>query len=326
MGLYGPVYRSAGDIQQVKGRCPLRQPFFAAVLFFSFYVNFFLSPSVCGIASHHSTERGPFYGLGKGVLCLELDYNKLLCLVSEMGYRLMESGAEIYRVEESIRRLLQAYGVAQGEVFAIPNCIIISLTSPQGHPLTQIRRMPAHGTDIYLLEQYNGLCRRLCSQTPPFDDALEQMTEIQRNHRIYPLWIQLLAYFLGCGMFSLFYGGSPLDGVCGGLCGVVIGICLTLTSRLGANLFFKTVAGGAASALAAVLLIALGVGNNLDLIIIGALMALVPGIAITNAMRDIMAGDMVAGISKGAEALLIGAAIALGTALSLGLTQMFMGG
>lgn len=62
----------------------------------------------------------------------------------------------------------------------------------------------------------------------------------------------------------------------------------------------------------------LGVGQNQDLIIIGALMALVPGIAMTNAMRDIMAGDMVAGISKAAEALLIGAAIALGTALALG--------
>ena len=262
----------------------------------------------------------------KGVLCLELDYNKLLCLVSEMGYRLMESGAEIYRVEESIRRLLQAYGVAQGEVFAIPNCIIISLTSPKGEPLTQIRRMPAHGTDIYLLERYNGLCRKLCSQAPPFDEALEQMEAIRRDHRVYPLWIQLLAYFLGCGMFSLFYGGTPLDGVCGGLCGMVIGLCLTLTSRLGANLFFKTVAGGAASALAAVLLIHLGVGENMDAIIIGALMALVPGIAFTNAMRDIMAGDMVAGISKAAEALLIGAAIALGTALSLGLTRLFMGG
>ena len=260
------------------------------------------------------------------MLCLELDYNKLLGLVGEMGYRLMESGAEIYRVEESIRRLLQAYGVEQGEVFAIPNCIIISLTSPQGEPLTQIRRMPAHGTDIYLLEQYNGLCRKLCSQAPPFDDALEQMADIRRNHRVYPLWVQLLAHFLGCGMFSLFYGGSPADGVCGGLCGVVIGLCLTLISRLGANLFFKTVAGGAASALAAVLLTGLGLGENLDRIIIGALMALVPGIAITNAMRDIMAGDMVAGISKGAEALLIGAAIALGTALSLGLTGMFMGG
>ncbi len=70
----------------------------------------------------------------------------------------------------------------------------------------------------------------------------------------------------------------------------------------------------------------LGVGQNQDLIIIGALMALVPGIAMTNAMRDIMAGDMVAGISKAAEALLIGAAIALGTALALGLTRMVTGG
>ena len=103
---------------------------------------------------------------------LELDYNKLLDMVSEMGYRLMESGAEIYRVEESIHRLLEAYGVPRGEVFAIPNCIIVSLISPEGRPLTQIRRMPPHGTDIYLLEKYNGLCRRLCQETPPFDQAL----------------------------------------------------------------------------------------------------------------------------------------------------------
>ena len=263
---------------------------------------------------------------GKGREPLELDYNKLLRLVSELGYRLMESGAEIYRVEESIHRLLRAYGVEEGEVFAIPNCIIISLTSPQGEPLTQIRRMPPHGTDIYLLEKYNGLCRELCRQAPPFDEALERLARIRREHPEYPLWVQLLAYFLGCGMFTLFYGGSPMDGVCGGLCGVVIGLCLTLTVRLGANLFFRTVAGGAASALAAVALTGLGLGENMDFIIIGALMALVPGIAITNAMRDIMAGDMVAGISKGAEALLIGAAIALGTALALGLIRVFGGG
>ena len=107
---------------------------------------------------------------------------------------------------------------------------------------------------------------------------------------------------------------------------MVIGLCLALMTRLGANLCFRTIAGGAASALAAVALTRLGVGQNQDLIIIGALMALVPGIAMTNAMRDIMAGDMVAGISKAAEALLIGAAIALGTALALGLTRMVTGG
>ena len=254
------------------------------------------------------------------------DYSQLLEMVSEMGFRLMLSGAEIYRVEESVGRLLQAYGAERGEVFAIPNCIIVSLTSPQGEPMTQIRRMPSHGTDIYLLEKYNDLCRRMCRETPPFEAALERMREIERTHKVYSLPVQLLAHFLGCGMFSLFYGGSARDGLCGGLCGMVICLCLALISRLGANLFFKTIAGAAASAFAALALTAAGIGQNPDCIIIGALMALVPGIAFTNAMRDIMAGDMVAGISKAAEALLIGAAIALGTALALGLTRMLMGG
>ena len=166
---------------------------------------------------------------------LELDYNKLLDMVSEMGYRLMKSGAEIYRVEESIQRLLQSYGAPRGEVFAIPNCLMVSLTSPDGRPVTQIRRMPTHGTDIYLLEKYNGLCRRLCRETPAFEEALEQMEAITRTHRVYSLPTQLAAHFLGCGMFSLFYGGTPADGLCGGLCGMVIGLCMALMTRLPAN-------------------------------------------------------------------------------------------
>ena len=220
------------------------------------------------------------------------------------------------------------FGAVAGIMVYIAVEELIPSSRQYGHdrPALWATRMPTHGTDIYLLEKYNGLCRRLCRETPAFEEALEQMEAITRTHRVYSLPTQLAAHFLGCGMFSLFYGGTPADGLCGGLCGMVIGLCMALMTRLGANLFFRTIAGGAASALAAVALTWLGVGQNQDLIIIGALMALVPGIAMTNAMRDIMAGDMVAGISKAAEALLIGAAIALGTALALGLTRMVTGG
>ena len=257
---------------------------------------------------------------------MNADYDKLLGLAAEAGYRLMESGAETYRVEESMHRLLGAYGVTTAEVFAIPNCIIVSFTSPEGHPVTRIRRMSAHGTDIDQLERYNDLCRRLCRDTPPCAEALRLLDEITASRRRFSLPVRLMGYFLGCAAFALFFGGTARDALCGGICGVAIGLCLALTTYLGANLFFKTIAGGAASALVALLLTALGLGEHADLIIIGALMALVPGIAITNAMRDIMAGDMVAGISKGAEALLIGAAIALGTALALGLVRALGGG
>ena len=253
---------------------------------------------------------------------MEPDYDALLNLSSELGYRLMESGAEIYRVEESIQRILQAYGVASGEVFAIPNCIIVSLTTPSGHPVTRVRRIPPHGTDIYLLERYNALCRTLCREAPPFDAALARLEAIWTERRSYPRALQLFGYFLGAGAFTLFFRGTPLDALCGGLCGAAIGLCLDFMTRLKANLFFKTVAGGMVSALLAVLLTAAGLGQNVDRITIGALMALVPGIAFTNAMRDIMAGDLVAGITKVGEALLIGGAIAIGTGIAVGISRL----
>ena len=77
-----------------------------------------------------------------------MDYDKLLNCAVELGCRLMYSGAEIYRVEESISRLLQAYGLESPEVFAIPTCVIVSVTTPEGHPITRMRRIAAHGTDI----------------------------------------------------------------------------------------------------------------------------------------------------------------------------------
>ena len=98
------------------------------------------------------------------------DYDRLSTLGAELGRLLMYSGAEIYRVEESVNRLLSAYGL-EPQVFAIPNCLIVSLTTPQGHPVTRMCRIPAHGTDIELLERCNQLCRRLCQSPPAVEEA-----------------------------------------------------------------------------------------------------------------------------------------------------------
>ena len=252
-----------------------------------------------------------------------LDYDKLINLATNMGYRLLETGAEIYRVEEAVQRILAAYGLSSGEVFAIPNCIIVSMVTPTGRTFTRVRRMPSHGTDIDQLERYNDLCRRLCVETPDVDEALEKMDKLAASPRGYSLPVQFIAYFAGAAAFTLFFGGSVWDALCGGACGLAICACLTFLTRLGTNLFFKTVAAGTVSSLVALALVRVGAGQNMDLITIGALMLLVPGLIFTNAMRDIMAGDMLTGISKTAEALLIGAAIALGTGAALWLARLF---
>ena len=250
---------------------------------------------------------------------LSINYDQLLDLATELGFRLMETGAEIYRVEESVQYILRAYGVETGEVFAIPNCLIVSLTDTAGQASTRVRRIPAHGTDISLLEAYNEFCRNIAESPPPLEEALKRMEAIRARHFVYPFPVMLLAYFVGGGAYSLFFGGDWTDGVCGGLCGVAIGLCLRLLAPLGANSFVRTIAAGAVAALCALVLVGMGLGHNPDFITIGALMILVPGIAFTNAMRDIMAGDLTSGVNKVVEALLIATAIALGTGFVLSL-------
>ena len=122
---------------------------------------------------------------------MEYDYDELLNMGTELGYQLMYSGAEIYRVEESVNRLLTAYGL-QPQVFAIPNCLIVSLNTPTGHPITSMRRIPSHGTDIELLEACNDLCRRLCREVPPLEQAKEQIFRLSAGHRAHPTWFVLM--------------------------------------------------------------------------------------------------------------------------------------
>ncbi|MCI5704159.1 threonine/serine exporter family protein [Candidatus Pseudoscillospira sp. SGI.172] len=254
-----------------------------------------------------------------------MDYDRLLSLATDLGYGLLESGAEIYRVEESIQRLLHAYGVVQADPFVIPNCIIVSMVTPEGEPMTRVRRMPSHGTDVDLLERYNDLCRALCREPAPLAEAEERLRWIGRHRREYAMPVLMAAYVVASAAFTLFFGGTLRDALCGGLCGLAIGVALTAMTWLKTNLFFKSMIGAAISALLALGLTHVGLGQHSEKIIIGALMALVPGIIFTNAIRDVMAGDMVAGISKIADALLTGVSVALGTAFALGITRFLWG-
>jgi len=255
-----------------------------------------------------------------------LDYNALLSRATDIGFRLQQSGAEIYRVEESVQRVLRAYGVTNGEVFAIPNCLIVSVTEEDGNAHTRVRRMPEHGTDIYRLEAVNDLCRRLCRDIPPLPEAAAALETVCTESVQYLLPQVIAAYVAGSAAFCLFFGGTAIDALCSGVCGGAMGLCLSAMARLHTNQFFKTIAGGFISALLALAFCTAGVGQNLSLIIIGAIMALTPGVAFTNAMRDMIAGDMVSGITKTVETLLVAMAIAVGTGLALGLAQMLGGG
>ena len=247
----------------------------------------------------------------------------LLNLAMEIGCQLMRSGAEIYRVEESVYRLLQAYGGEDAQVFAIPSCLIVSLRASDGHPVTRMRRIPPHGTDIELLERCNELCRTLCRTVPPLEQAQEQAQRLAERRVYRPAQI-LLGYALAPAFFTPLFGGGVRDALCALLCGLAVGLCLLYGSRwLGNNSLLRTVVCSAVAALGSVVLVRMGVGVSVDLITIGVLMLLVPGVALTNAMWEIMAGDVYSGMSRTTEAILTAAGIALGAALGLWAGQTF---
>lgn len=252
--------------------------------------------------------------------------DELLNLGTELGYELMVSGAEIYRTEDSVGRLLRAYGSDSGEVFAIPNCLIVSLTGDEGQPLTRIRRIPPHGTDIDRLERCNDLCRHLCRETPDCPSALALLDDLRQNSKGYTPLMALIGYFTGAFGFCLFFHGNLAESVISGLCSLSIGLSLHLMNKMGSNSFFKTIAASAVSAFLAVAFTRLWPRLDPDLITIGALMALVPGVCFTSALRDIMAGDMVTGLSKAAEGILIGAAIVIGTGAAVAVAGKLWGG
>ena len=269
-----------------------------------------------------------------------MDYDRLLDLTAEIGCRLMSSGAEIYRVEESMRRLLEAYRLDTAEVFAIPSCVIVSATTPEGHPITRMRRIPAHGTDLELLERCNSLCRSLCAAPPSLEDARARLDALPDHLPHYRPQQILLGYAVAPAFFVPLFGDSLVgrafgggqtaellgvmlsDALCAVLCGLAVGVCALYGKRLlGSNGFFHTAVCSAAASLSALFLAGLGLGEHLDVITISVLMMLVPGVALTNAMREIMAGDTISGLARTAEAVLTAGAIALGTAAGLAIAR-----
>ena len=253
-----------------------------------------------------------------------MDYSGLLDLAMKLGYRLAMSGAETFRIEESINRVLSSYGVS-AEVFAIPNLLLINIETPDGQTLTRMRRIGIHGNDLDAVERYNSISRRICRDLPSPAEAIAWIHTSDASRRIYRLPFHLLGCFLGASGFALFYGGDLSDFICSGICGILVGLVNAFMAQTKVNTFFSTIVSAFILSFAGYTMGALHIATNTDPIIIGALMILVPGLLFTNAMRDIIFGDINSGINRIVQVLLIAMAIALGTGAAWSLTTHIFG-
>ncbi len=243
----------------------------------------------------------------------------------EMGVILLSNGAETYRVEESMHRICIALGAKEAETFVVPTTIILSVTIDNEKPLTRTRRIHTRKIDLAKVTEINQLSRHICYAPTNYKDLISEIKRIDTVPS-YPYLYHVLAFAFISQMFTLFFGGNFLDSCIGFIIGLGIKMQMDIMRRLDTNIFFTNIIGGLIASTVAVIATDLALTTNMDTIIIGSIMTLVPGLAITNSIRDIIAGDHLSGLIKGIEALLIGAAIAAGVVVPLSLLRPFWGG
>ena len=253
-----------------------------------------------------------------------MNYTLLMELVSKIGCQIAMGGAETYRVEESVNRILTAYGV-ESRVYSVPNSLIITIVIPGQPPITQLCRMQRTGNDLDAVEQYSNLGRRICAQKPDLETAMDWLKKTANARKKYKFPVVLAGYILVAWGFSIFFGGSLMDSACAIACGMLLGIAEHFMGKLQSNIFFQKIAAAFIMAALAYSISALGVIPNVDSSVIGTLMLLVPGLLFTNAMRDIIFGDTNSGINRVVEALLIAVAVALGTGAAYNLVDAICG-
>lgn len=239
------------------------------------------------------------------------DTEKLLSVIMNLGKEMLMCGAEVNRVEDTISRLCNAYHLDNSEIFSITSLILVTVKDPEGRSFVQSRRITDYVFNFYRLEELNALSRTVCQSTPSAEDFQVMLDEIIKHSHFSKL-MRLIGFILTSGGFCMLFKGSFADALCAGAISVVIFLIERLFTQFAINGMFYNFVSSLFAGVAAVHLSALNIGVHMDKIMIGDIMLLIPGLMLTNAIKDMMNGDTMAGFLRFCEALLTALAIALG--------------
>ncbi|MBQ7841252.1 MAG: threonine/serine exporter family protein [Lachnospiraceae bacterium] len=229
---------------------------------------------------------------------------------------MLTSGAGINRVEDTIQRMLYAYGCVRVDVFSITSSIVVTVQDKDGEIYTQTRRILAYETNLNKVERCNALSRQVCRKTLELD-RLSQAVEEIRTCTDYSDGVILVAYGCISAAFSVFFGGTAGDGIAAFIGGLLLYFVGRILNQLHVHSIILTILSSMCVALSAAGLTWLGLGDSVDKIIIGNIMLLIPGISLTTALRDMISGDTISGLLGLCEALIRALAIAIGFAAVL---------
>lgn len=247
---------------------------------------------------------------------------RLLHTAIDISSLMLSCGGELYRAEESIVRICKAYGATEINVFSIPSSLIVTLVTTDNKSITLSKKVVQSSTDLNKLDRLNNLSRYICDFAPDYNFINSMLNDIENNNILYDNKYVTFSFAIIPGVFCLFFGGTLKDAFFTLFIGITLKFFLNKLEKQNSNLIFINIICSAIASVMAILFTITGLADNYDKMIIGSIMLLVPGLILTNAMRDLMLGDMLTGILRLIEALLVAVGIAIGVAIILSISGL----
>lgn len=234
------------------------------------------------------------------------------CLAAQT---ILECSGEIYRAEDTATRMCAAFGFPDAQIMCFPTGFVLTVPLEDGSSYSHTQRVRDRAIQLSALDEVNRISRRVALGQLDGGQALAALQTL-RQARDYPAWLLVLAFALAAGFFSMMFGGGLRELGYAFVAGGLTQLLLPAMRRLHAPILLASLFGGLVAAGVALMLVT-RFGGNQEAALSGAIMPLLPGLAMTNAVRDTMRGDLVAGMARSTEALLSSVLIAAGVAIVL---------
>lgn len=257
---------------------------------------------------------------------MSMNYKLLVDTAILAGEIMLRGGAEIYRVEDTIKRILRLSGFKDCEVSVISSSIMVMLAGPGIDEITKIRSIDDRSIDLGNIYYVNTISRNLCSDKITLEEAHDQLICLGKAKR-YPEWLKNICMIISAVSFAVLLGATPIECVLAAINGIFITLSRLIYHSVNINRFVSNMIICVAIAISTSLLTALpGINATIEPVIAGSIMTMLPGVALTNAFRDTLQGDYLSGGARIVEAFVTAASLAVGIYAGLAIGKMILGG
>ena len=253
-----------------------------------------------------------------------MNYKLLLDTALLAGEILLSSGAETYRVEDTMGHILKTSKAESIEAFALMTGIVATLNDPSmQQPLTVVKTVNDRSTNMNNIIKVNEISRRYCGGKITLEEAYEQLKGVKE--KLYTRTVFNIATALVTTGFAMMFGGSVMDVLVATAMGFWLALCVMVAKIKKINVILQDIISCAGISLFTMMVQTYFCPSlDMDIVIVAALMPIVPGVAITNAIRDTLQGDYLSGCARILEAFLKAASVALGVGIGMAVGGMVL--